>query len=104
MWKAYMKGDAWVLSKNQDAYLWLLDRTGVYVGTLLFLCYVYVAVIVLAVLLAIARNENGFPIPPIYRPPEPCVTMEAKPYRGQVMTWDESCANGWRWKWRGKHK
>lgn len=45
MWKAYMKGDAWVLSKNQDAYLWLLDRTGVYVGTLLFLCYVYVAVV-----------------------------------------------------------
>lgn len=43
MRKAYMKVDAWVLSKIQDAYLWLLDRTGVYVGTLMFATYVYVA-------------------------------------------------------------
>lgn len=45
MWKAYMKGTAWVLSKIQDAYLWLLDRTGVYVGTLMFVCYVWIAAI-----------------------------------------------------------
>lgn len=43
MWKAYMRVDAWVLFKIQDAYLWLLDRTGVYVGTLMFATYVYVA-------------------------------------------------------------
>lgn len=42
MWKAYLRVDAWVLSKIQDAYLWLLDRTGVYVGTLMFVSYVYV--------------------------------------------------------------
>lgn len=39
MWKAYLKADAWVLSKSQDGYLWLLDRTGVYVATIAFFEY-----------------------------------------------------------------
>lgn len=52
MWKAYLKGDAWVLSKIQDAYLWLLDRVGVYVGTLMFATYVYAAAGAV-----LARNE-----------------------------------------------
>lgn len=39
MWKAYLKGDAWVLSKSQDGYLWLLDRTGIYVATIAFFEY-----------------------------------------------------------------
>jgi hypothetical protein len=39
MWKAYLKADAWILSKTQDFYLWLLDRTGVYVATCGFAIY-----------------------------------------------------------------
>lgn len=41
MWKAYLKADAWVISKTQEAYLWLFDRTGVYVGTLMFASYTF---------------------------------------------------------------
>lgn len=37
MKKAYKKFDAWVIQHFQDAYLWLLDRTGIYVGTVVFL-------------------------------------------------------------------
>jgi len=38
MWlaRAYMKMDGWMVSAIQNAYLWLLDRTGVYVATLMF--------------------------------------------------------------------
>lgn len=42
MWKVYLKLDAWIISKVQDAYLWLLDRTGVYVATLTFGIYAVV--------------------------------------------------------------
>ena len=42
MQKAYFKADAWLISKIQDAYLWLLDRTGVYVATLGFGIYVVI--------------------------------------------------------------
>src|SRR6266576_961911 len=34
--KIYYAFDQFLLSKVQDGYLWLLDRTGVYVATLIF--------------------------------------------------------------------
>ena len=40
MWKAYMKLDERVISLVQESYLWLLDRTGVYVATVAFALYV----------------------------------------------------------------
>lgn len=39
MQKAYFKLDAWILTKIQVGYLWLLDRTGVYVASLGFSIY-----------------------------------------------------------------
>lgn len=36
MWKAYLRFDKYLLDKIQEGYLYLLDRTGVYVATLLF--------------------------------------------------------------------
>lgn len=43
MRKAYMKMDGWIISALQDTYLWLLDRTGVYVATVSFATYTVVA-------------------------------------------------------------
>ncbi len=40
IWKSYLKLDNWVISNLQNLYLWLLDRTGVYVATLMFVVYV----------------------------------------------------------------
>lgn len=37
MLKTYKKFDAWLIHHFQGAYLWLLDRTGIYVGTVIFL-------------------------------------------------------------------
>ena len=39
MKKVYFRADTWLISKIQDAYLWLLDRTGIYVATLAFSIY-----------------------------------------------------------------
>lgn len=48
MWKAYLKADAYILGIIQDAYLWLLDRTGVYVATLCFMIYATAAFVALS--------------------------------------------------------
>jgi hypothetical protein len=40
MFKPYLKVDEWVKSLIQNTYLWLLDRTGIYVATLMFAAYV----------------------------------------------------------------
>ncbi len=40
IWKSYLKLDNWIISYLQNLYLWLLDRTGVYVATLMFVTYV----------------------------------------------------------------
>ncbi len=40
MWKDYLALDGWIISSLQDFYLWLLDRTGVYVATLMFITYI----------------------------------------------------------------
>lgn len=42
--KLYRKADGWLLTKAQDAYLWLLDRTGIYVGTIMMACFSIVTV------------------------------------------------------------
>lgn len=39
MWKAYLRLDAKIISFFQESYLWLLDRTGIYVATLAFMIY-----------------------------------------------------------------
>lgn len=44
MHKAYFKLDAWVIAKIQDAYLWFLDRTGIYVATVGFTVYAVVGI------------------------------------------------------------
>lgn len=43
MWKAYLNLDQKILSLFQEGYLWLLDRTGVYVATVAFLIYAVIA-------------------------------------------------------------
>ena len=45
MWKAYLKLDQKILGVLQDAYLWLLDRTGIYVASTAFLTYAGIAVL-----------------------------------------------------------
>jgi hypothetical protein len=42
MWKVWLKVDAWILKYIQEIYLWLLDRTGVYVATACFSIYAIV--------------------------------------------------------------
>ena len=39
MWKTYLRFDSWMISNLQNLYLWLLDRTGIYVATLMFITY-----------------------------------------------------------------
>lgn len=36
----YSKADQWAVTKTQDAYLWLLDRTGIYLGTVCMIDYI----------------------------------------------------------------
>src|SRR6266446_8868224 len=43
--KIYHAFDQFLLSKVQDGYLWLLDRTGVYVATLIFGSFLVAAAI-----------------------------------------------------------
>lgn len=40
--------DAWLIDKVQDAYLWLFDRTGIYVGVLMFAMCVIDHIIMIA--------------------------------------------------------
>src|SRR5713101_7099110 len=40
MWKTYLKLDNWIISNLQNLYLWLLDRTSIYVATLMFVTYI----------------------------------------------------------------
>ena len=39
MWKAYLRADKYVLDKIQNGYLWLLDRTGIYAATVMFIIF-----------------------------------------------------------------
>jgi hypothetical protein len=48
MWQKYLKLDAYVLSKVQDAYLWALDRTGIYVATISFVVYAGIVIMCLS--------------------------------------------------------
>lgn len=48
MWKAYLGFDAYLIERINTAYLWLLDRTGVYVATLAFITYTAMVALLLA--------------------------------------------------------
>jgi len=45
MWKAYLTLDQKILALLQESYLWLLDRTGIYVATTTFIVYALCVVI-----------------------------------------------------------
>lgn len=55
MLKAYLKFDAYLIERINTIYLWLLDRTGVYVATIMFDAYVVAAATSLC-------RANGLPI------------------------------------------
>ena len=50
MWKAYLKMDGWIISTLQETYLWLLDRTGVYLATVSFTTYAACCIVEVAVI------------------------------------------------------